>query len=246
MKKLLSHLLTPIFLLVFGFWLLLFHPIQYLCLKIGGRYAHDYSVAVLNFLLIHTGKILGTSYKLEGAENLISHRPLLIVTNHQSMYDVPPFFWTLRALHPKFVTKKELGKGIPSISFNLKYGGSVLIDRKDGKQAITEIHKLADYVNSQGFTAVIFPEGTRSRNGELKPFKTAGLISLMEKMPEALIVPITINNSYKMLPYGKYPLGLGVQVSHTIHPAIENKGDHKELAAKIEAVIASKLEKPVQ
>jgi hypothetical protein len=48
-----------------------------------------------------------------------------------------------------------------------------------------------------------------------------------------------------MLPYGKYPLGLGVQVSHTIHPAIENKGDHKELAAKIEAVIASKLEKPV-
>lgn len=246
MKKLLSHLLTPVFLFVFGFWLLLFHPLQYLCLKLGGRYAHDYCVAVLNFLLIHTGKILGTSYKLEGAENLISHRPLLIVANHQSMYDVPPFFWTLRALHPKFVTKKELGKGIPSISFNLKYGGSVLIDRKDGKQAISEIHKLADYVNSQGFTAVIFPEGTRSRNGELKPFKVAGLIALMDKMPDALIVPITINNSYKMLPYGKYPLGLGVRVSHTIHPAIENKGDRKELAAKIEATIASKLERPAQ
>ena len=48
----------------------------------------------------------------------------------------------MRKWHPKFISKKELGKGIPSVSYNLKYGGSALIDRKDPKQALPEIKKV--------------------------------------------------------------------------------------------------------
>ena len=66
----------------------------------------------------------------------------MIVANHQSMNDIPPIIWYLRKHHPKFVSKMELGKGIPSVSYNLVHGGSVLIDRKNSKQAIGQIGKL--------------------------------------------------------------------------------------------------------
>ena len=76
--------------------------------------------------------------------------PLIIVTNHQSMYDIPPLIWYLRKYHPKFVSKKELGKGIPSVSFNLRHGGSALIDRKDRRQARAELERLGAYIEKRG------------------------------------------------------------------------------------------------
>ena len=71
----------------------------------------------------------------------------------------------MRKHHPKFVSKMELGKGIPSVSYNLSHGGSVLINRKDSRQSLTEIAKLGSYIEKHNRTAVIFPEGTRSKTG---------------------------------------------------------------------------------
>jgi 1-acyl-sn-glycerol-3-phosphate acyltransferase len=88
--------------------------------------------------------------------------PIIIVANHQSMWDIPPIIWFMRKYHPKFISKIELGKGIPSISYNLKHGGSVLIDRKNPRQAAGEIIKIARYVSEHNRSVVIFPEGTRS------------------------------------------------------------------------------------
>ena len=68
--------------------------------------------------------------------------PLIIVSNHQSMNDIPPIIWYMRKYHPKFVSKIELGKGIPSVSYNLRHGGSALIDRKDSKQALVAIARF--------------------------------------------------------------------------------------------------------
>ena len=59
------------------------------------------------------------------------------------MYDIPPIIWFLRKHHAKFISKIELTKGIPSISYNLRNGGGANIDRKDSKQSIMEIVKLA-------------------------------------------------------------------------------------------------------
>ncbi|GGG40031.1 hypothetical protein GCM10011414_06880 [Croceivirga lutea] len=145
----------------------------------------------------------------------------------------------MRKFHPKFVSKKELGKGIPSVSYNLRHGGSVLIDRKNPRQALTEVAKLGKYIEKHNRSAVIFPEGTRSRNGEPKPFKTKGLQILLKYAPNALIVPISINNSWKILKYGKFPMGLGNHVKFQVHEPIENTGDPIELIAKIEATITS-------
>ena len=145
----------------------------------------------------------------------------------------------MRKHHPKFVSKIELGKGIPSVSHNLRHGGSVLIDRKDGKSALLEIGKLGAYIEKHKRSAVIFPEGTRSRDGHPKPFKPMGLKMLMKKAPSALIVPISINNSWKVVRYGKFPMGLGANVSFDVHRPIENNGDIDMIIQQTEAAVNS-------
>ncbi|MBT8238078.1 MAG: 1-acyl-sn-glycerol-3-phosphate acyltransferase [Croceitalea sp.] len=221
----------------FGLALVVFHPIQWLCLKVFGYDAHRKSVAVLNLILMRCTNILGTRYTFDNSQALPKNKPYIMVTNHQSMYDIPPIIWHLRNYHPKFVSKKELGKGIPSVSFNLRHGGSALIDRKDAKQALTEIGKLGTYIEEYNRSAVIFPEGTRSRTGHPKAFKPMGLKILLKKAPSALILPITINNSWKLLRYGKFPMGLGSHVKFKVHPPIENQGEPDAIIAKVEAII---------
>ena len=119
------------------------------------------------------------------------------------------------------MSKKELGKGIPSISFNLRHGGAALIDRKDSKQAISTLGNFSKKINKNKWSAVIFPEGTRSRNGEPKKFATNGLKMLAKYNKEGYIVPLTINNSWKVFKYGKFPLGVGSPISIITHQPIK-------------------------
>ena len=172
MQKIISYPFSILFYLFFSLWLVIFHPIQWVCYNVFGYNAHRWSVAILNWFLVRTTHLLGTTYSIKGMENVPNNVPVIIVSNHQSLYDIPPYIWFLRKLHPKFISKKELGKGIPSVSYNLKYGGSALIDRKDPKQALPEIKKVAEYINKNNYSVVIFPEGTRSKTGKPKEFAT--------------------------------------------------------------------------
>lgn len=234
MQKILAYPLTIIYFLFFGITLVVFHPIQWVCFKFFGYQAHQYTVSVLNLFLMGCTFILGTRYTFNNPYSLPKNKPLIIVANHQSMNDIPPIIWYLRKHHPKFVSKIELGKGIPSVSFNLKYGGSVLIDRKDGKQAIQQIAKLGGYIEEHNRSAVIFPEGTRSRDGHPKKFQSTGLKMLIKKAPSALIVPISINNSWKMLRFGKFPYGLGNHIKFQVHQPLEITGNPDDLINTVE------------
>ncbi|WP_330442479.1 lysophospholipid acyltransferase family protein [Flavobacterium sp. C4GT6] len=224
MGKILSYPISILYYLVFLLFLLIFHPVQWICLNVFGYQAHKKSVDILNFFLVRTTHILGTTYKFEGIEKVPTGVPLIIVANHQSMYDIPPIIWFMRKFHPKFISKKELGKGIPSVSYNLRHGGSVLIDRKDPKQALPAIKQIATYIEKNTRSAVIFPEGTRSKNGNPKKFSENGLKILCKFAPSAYIVPVSINNSWKLNRYGQYPLGLGARVTFTVQEpfAIKN------------------------
>jgi 1-acyl-sn-glycerol-3-phosphate acyltransferase len=157
------------------------------------------------------------------------------------MYDIPPIIWQLRRFHPKFVSKKELGRGIPSVSYNLRHGGSALIDRKDRKQSLTAIRELGVYIEHTGRSAVIFPEGTRSRDGHPKEFRMVGLQVLVKNTPSANIIPISINNSWKILRFGKFPFGLGAKLEFVIHPSIPAAGCTDEVLREIEATITSAI-----
>ncbi|WP_149304432.1 lysophospholipid acyltransferase family protein [Pareuzebyella sediminis] len=239
MQKLLAYPLSFLYLILFGLCLLIFHPIQWVCFNLFGYEAHRISVALLNLCLMRSTQVLGTTYTFSNPHDLPTDRPLIIVPNHQSMHDIPPLVWFMRKHHPKFVSKKELGKGIPSVSYNLRHGGSILIDRKDSKQALMEISKLGKFIEKNNYSAVIFPEGTRSRTGHPKPFKTIGLKLLMKNAPRALVVPVSINDSWKLLKYGKFPLGLGAHVSFHVQRPIEIKENLDTVLTEVEKAVVS-------
>lgn len=238
-QKLLAYPLSIIYVFVFTLTLLIFHPIQWVCYNVFGYAIHGKSVALMNLSLMRCSHLLGGTYAFNNNQNLPTDRPLIIVSNHQSMHDISPIIWFMRKHHPKFVSKKELGRGYPSVSYNLRVGGSALIDRDDKKQSLQEIAKLGKYIEKHNRSAVIFPEGTRSRNGHPKPFKPTGIKLLMKNAPSALIVPISINNSWKMLKYGKFPVGLLSHITFDVQQAIAIEGDLDEIIAKAEASVVS-------
>lgn len=244
MEKIISYPITVVYYLVFGLLLCIFHPIQWICLNVFGYQAHKKSVDYLNFCLVRCTHILGTTYKIKNRELAPKGVPVIIVSNHQSMYDIPPIIWFLRRLHPKFISKKELGKGIPSVSYNLRNGGSVLIDRKDPKQSLPAIKQIAEYIEKHNRSVVIFPEGTRSRTGEPKKFSENGLKILCKNAPSAYILPITVNNSWKMVRFGLFPMGLGNRLIYTIHKPLKiSDYPLEEIIEKTEKVIVSGIQK---
>lgn len=238
MRKIIAYPLSVFYFICFGLLLVLFHPIQWICLKFGGYNAHKQSVDMLNLCLTKCLLLLGTSIHFDCKVNLPKGVPLVIVANHQSMYDIPPIIWYMRNFHAKFISKQELGKGIPSVSFNLRHGGSVLIDRKDPKQAVPAISNFAKFIAHNSYSAVIFPEGTRSRNGVPKPFQTTGLKILFKELKDGYVVPISINNSWKTHCYGSFPMGIGNRIEFKVHQALPIREYHvEELITLVEATV---------
>lgn len=238
MQKIISYPLSIIAILIFLLALVIFHPIQWICFNVFGYQAHKKSVDYLNLCLLRIGHLLFNNFKIEGRENIPTDAPIIFVANHQGMYDIIGMIWFLRKFHPKFVSKVELGKGIPSVSYNLRHGGSVLIDRKDPKQAIPVIKGLSEYIEKTKRSAVIFPEGTRSKTGKPKVFAQSGLKILCKYAPSAYVVPVTINNSWKFFRFGMFPYGLGNHIRFTIHEPLAVKDfSFEELSSKTEKTI---------
>ena len=243
MEKIISYPISFFSMMLFLLTLVIFHPIQWLCFNVFGYQAHKKSVDYLNFILLRIGHFLGNTYKVTGRELIPENVPIIFVANHQSLYDIAGIIWFMRRFHPKFVSKKELGSGIPSISYNLKHGGSVLIDRKDPKQAIPVITSLGKYIEKHTRSAVIFPEGTRSKTGKPKEFAQTGMKILCKAAPSAYVVPITINNSWKFVKYGFFPFGLGIRLTFTVHEALAVRDyPFEELMQKTEQKIVNAIE----
>lgn len=242
MKKIIAYPLSVIYYLFFGITLLVFHPVQWVCFNLFGYQAHKKSVDIFNFCLLRCLNILGTRIHFENAYVLKKDRPHIIVANHQSLYDISPIMWYFRKLHPKFISKIELGKGIPSVSYNLRHGGSILIDRKNPRQALPEIKKFSGYLNKNKHAAVIFPEGTRSRNGKPKRFSPNGLKILFKSCPDAVIVPLTINNAWKLQKYGGFPLNVGIKLVLKVQEPIPIEGrDVDELILETEKKVVGSI-----
>ena len=242
MSKLIGYILTPIFYLSFGLFLAIFHPIQWICYKVFGYSAHKWSVDVLNFFLTYSQITLLNGVSFKNNQKLPTDRPIIFVANHQSMYDIPSLIWFLRKHHPKFISKIELTKGIPSISFNLKYGGGANIDRKDSKQSISEIIKLGRRMNENNWSTVIFAEGTRAKDGKMKPFQVGGIATLLKIVPTSIIVPVAIENSWKIVRNGTYPLNALLPLKWTVLTPIE-RGDKnaEELVLQAENAIKQQI-----
>lgn len=242
MKKFLGYFLSPIAVIAFLLVLCIFQPIQWVCYRFFGYAAHKKAVDILNFFLTSTVYILGDTVTFINRQNLPVGRPMIFIANHQSLLDIPPLIWHLRKYHAKFISKIELTKGIPSISYNLKYGGGANIDRKDPRQSLMEMSKLGIRMKENKWSAVIFPEGTRSKTGLVKPFQAGGIGIILKKCPEALLVPIAIKDSWKMIKYGLYPLLTFIPMTWSVLEPIEpSTGTVEEVVKEAEDRIKKAL-----
>jgi len=242
MRKAIGWLLTPLHFVVFMAVLLVSHVAQVFA-RAFGYAAHKRVVDCLNLGVLASLKVVGARIDLNCDHALAADLPLIVVANHQSMYDIPMLGWMLRKHHPKFVAKIELARGIPSISYNLRHGGSVLIDRGDARAAMRAIQKFGKTVEEHRYAACIFPEGTRARDGVMKEFSHAGLLALIRTTPSAVIVPVAIDGSWELMRYRMRPVPFGVRVRCTVLAPI-NQDDFpvKEIGKIAEQRIRASLE----
>ena len=247
MKKCLDYLLSSLFWLYYGLTLGLFHPIQVVTDFIGGDGWRRRSVDVMNYLLVKGLHILGCGIEFKGSENIPDNRPIIIVSNHQSLFDIPAVGYGFRKSYPKFISKIELSKNLPSISYNLKHGQSALIDRANGSQAVKEIFKLGRLIEANNYSACIFPEGTRSKDGQVKKFMSAGVNTLLRAAPSAVVIPFVIDGHSHLMQNGNFPLSAGHKITYTALDAIEPQDlSADEVVAIVEKAIMGALNQPVR
>ena len=228
--------------LVFILLLVIFHPLQWLSLTITGAKGHKVIVDTLNWFLVKSLLIIGVPIYFENKHKIPENTTIIFAANHQSLFDIPPLILFFRKHHPKFVAKIELAKGVPSISYNLRNGGAALIDRKDPKQALRALSSFSKRIHKNKWSAVIFPEGTRSKTGKPKKFSTNGVKMIAKYNPEGYIVPITINNSWKVYKYGKFPFGLGSPITIKTHAPLKiDSLPFDQLIEKVETTITQHI-----
>jgi 1-acyl-sn-glycerol-3-phosphate acyltransferase len=235
-------LLSLPFLLAFGAILALFDPLQRVARLFGPR-PHEIVVGWLQVALVAAFHLCGTRIEVERAGGVRPRTPYLLIANHQSMFDIPILGALLFTNYPKYVSKRELARGIPSISYNLRRGGNALIDRADRDQAVDAIRALGEQASRRGVSVVIYPEGTRSRAGELRPFKPAGAIALLESAPEIEVVPVTLDESWRLLAHNLLPVPAGTRIRVRIGDPIarEGAGDAARILERARAEIEATL-----
>ena len=139
----------------------------------------------------------GTPVQAEGLDR-IPDRPVVYAANHSSMFDI----WALAATLPgsvRMVAKQELAR-IPLLGRAMVTAGHLTIDRAHPARALEAYRRAAEIIRG-GTSALLFPEGTRSRTGELLPFKNAPFgLAIAAQVP---VVPVYVGNTFEIMPKGR-------------------------------------------
>ncbi len=212
------------FLIAFAVVLLVFDPLQRVARLFGPR-PQEIVAGLLQVVLVGTFRLAGTRLEVERSPLVSPHTSYIFIANHQSLFDIPILGALLFSNFPKYVSKRELARWIPSISYNLRRGGNAIIDRGDRDQAMRAIRELGATIQTRKISAVIYPEGTRSRQGDLRRFRPAGTLALLEAAPGAPVVPITIDESWRLLRFNLLPVPFGTRIRVRIDPPIARRSD---------------------
>ena len=241
MKRVLDWLVTVPVLVGFGGSLLFFDLLGRVT-RLFGRRPFEWTMACLQRSLVEVFRVTGTRITVERHPEVRPRTGYALVANHQSLFDIALIGGLLFTNYPKYVAKKELSRGIPSISLNLRHGGNAVIDRQDRRQAVTAIRDVAADAQARGVSIVIFPEGTRSRDGELGPFKPAGTRVMLEAADRLPVVPVAIDGSWRLLAANLFPVPFRTRVRIRFGKPIERvPGDATALTDEARAFIEATL-----
>jgi 1-acyl-sn-glycerol-3-phosphate acyltransferase len=182
----------------------------------------------------------GTRVKIEGLERLLAdHRNVVVMPNHSSNLDGPLLFGFI-PIDFKAVFKRELTR-IPFFSYCLRYAGLIDVDRSQPEDAKRAIQRAVTSLRS-GTCFIVFPEGTRSRDGQLGEFKKGGFVIAIEA--RSRIVPVAILGARPLLPRGRFAIRPGtvrVRVLDPIDAAAYSYEERERLVALVQGRIAAAL-----
>ncbi|MGH7966368.1 MAG: lysophospholipid acyltransferase family protein [Candidatus Binatia bacterium] len=183
--------------------------------------------------------------QLHGRHRLDPGQAVLFMANHQSNFDIPIMMAAFDTLQVRWVSKREVRK-VPVIGLCMQVTRQVLVDRDSPTQAITVIRQVKKLLDA-GISVVLFPEGTRTRDGRLQSFKPGGFA--MAVATGAPVVPVTINGSRAIWPPGCLALRPGtVEVVFgepiPVDAHLNKKAAREELAVKVHEAIATHLAPP--
>jgi 1-acyl-sn-glycerol-3-phosphate acyltransferase len=175
---------------------------------------------------------------VEGLDRAPANEAFVVMSNHQSHYDIPVMFQALRR-RVRMVAKSELFK-IPGWGPAMRMAGFVEVDRKDRLAAIKSLES-AKHALSQGTSIWIAPEGTRGPGGKLLPFKQGGFHMALDT--GARILPVSIDGTGRVLEAHGRRVREGVEVRVTVHAPVGPRDygpeRREELVARIRHAIAS-------
>jgi len=199
-----------------------------------GRFAHG-CARTWSWLILAT---TGVSVDVRGLDRLNPARTYIFVSNHQSIYDIPVIFANL-PYQLRIIAKESLGS-FPFLGWHLRRSGHLLVDRKRPDRA--GILGRWRALVKDGLSLIIFPEGTRSADGRLAPFKAGSfLLAIEAKLP---IVPVSVDGTRLVMHKGELTTRPGA-VTLTLHPPVETEAldvsAARDLAEQVRGVVAGSV-----
>ena len=206
-------------------------------LRKGGNLAH----LVGRFWARSVVFVSRVKVSVQGLEHIDPSATYVYMANHQSMFDILALLGYL-PVQFRWLAKMELFQ-IPVFGYSMARVGYIGIDRSNRKSAYKSIQEAAQKI-AQGVSVVVFPEGTRSSDGQIKPFKAGGFyLALRSGRP---IVPVVIFGSHHVMPKGRLRINRG-QIILSINPPMEttnyNNKNKEGLMESVRSIMKRDLEK---
>ena len=177
----------------------------------------------------------GVTLEISGQENVDPSRPMIYASNHQSAADIPALFVSI-PLDFRYVCKSQL-KWVPFIGWYLMAAKYIFVDRSNRASAIASLEKGGAMIRN-GINIVVYPEGTRSRDGSVLPFKKGPFaLALKARVP---VVPVTIEGAQKLMPKGSWrviPNKVKVRIGKPIDTTGYGEEERERLANDVRRVV---------
>jgi 1-acyl-sn-glycerol-3-phosphate acyltransferase len=185
--------------------------------------------------------VSGINVKVKGLKNIDPSKPYIYMANHQSNFDIPVLL-AYMPLQFRWLAKTELFK-IPLFGLAMKRGGYIPIDRSDFRAAILSLKKAAETIR-KGTSVIIFPEGTRSTDGQIRDFKKGGFIMAIDS--QVPIVPVIIHGTRQIMPKTTLrirPNDVLVEIKKPIFTANFTRRQKDKLMARVRKAICESFDK---
>jgi 1-acyl-sn-glycerol-3-phosphate acyltransferase len=206
----------------------------------SGRWQHG-CAKFWSWLILKTGRV---RVRVEGLENVPRNQTVVFCVNHQSALDIPILFVHL-PVRFRFLAKRSLFH-LPFLGWHLRRSGHIPVERERPHEALRSLELASQRIRT-GSPVVLFPEGHRSRDGQLRPFKGGSFyLAIKAGVP---IVPITLNGTRHTLKPDTYYVR-GGQTEMIVHPPVPTAGlgldSVEELRAEVRERIVSRFLPPAE